>query len=116
LALLNEEPGSEVVEKAIPGAAISAVNLSEVVAKLVENDMPEEIVRLALGGVQLDVYPFEAESAYQAGILRAATKKAGLSLGDRACIALGKQLSLPVWTTDRNWKAVDAGVEVRVIR
>src|SRR5690349_1960404 len=116
LALLNEEPGSEVVEKAIPGAAISAVNLSEVVAKLVENGMPEEIVRLALGGVQLDIYAFEAESAYQAGILRTATKKAGLSLGDRACIALGKQLSLPVWTTDRSWKNVEVGVDVKVIR
>jgi len=116
LALLNDEPGSEVVEQAIPGAAISAVNLSEVVAKLVENGMPEEAVRLALGSVQLDLHAFGAELAYEAGILRPATRKAGLSFGDRACLALGKQLSLPVWTTDRNWKEVEVGVEVRLIR
>jgi ribonuclease VapC len=116
LALLNAEPGSEEVESAIPGAAISTVNLSEVVAKLVENGMPEDAVRSVLGDIELDVHPFDLETAYRAGSLRKQTRKLGLSFGDRACLAFGSRLGLPVLTTDRNWKSLEVGVEVRVIR
>ena len=116
LALLNTEPGSEEVERTIPGAAISTVNLSEVVAKLVEAGMPEEAVRSVLGGIGLEIHPFDVELAFQTGILRPQTRALGLSLGDRACVALGLQLKAPVLTTDRNWKSLDVGVEVRAIR
>ena len=116
LALLNTEPGSEEVERTIPGAAISAVNLSEVVAKLVEAGMPEEAVRSVLGGIELEIHPFDVELAFQTGILRPQTRALGLSLGDRACVALGLQLKAPVLTTDRNWKSLNVGVEVRAIR
>lgn len=116
LALLNAEPGSEEVEGTIPGAAISTVNLSEVVAKLVEAGMPEEAVRTVLGGIELEIHPFDVELAFQTGILRPQTRELGLSLGDRACVALGLQLGIPVLTTDRNWKSLDVGVEVRAIR
>ena len=116
LALLNAEPGSEEVERTIPGAAISTVNLSEVVAKLVEAGMPEEAVRSVLGGIGLEIHPFDVELAFQTGILRPQTRALGLSLGDRACVALGLQLKAPVLTTDRNWKSLDVGVEVRAIR
>jgi len=116
LALLNTEPGSEEVERTIPGAAISTVNLSEVVAKLVEAGMPEEAVRSVLGGIELEIHPFDVELAFQTGILRPQTRALGLSLGDRACVALGLQLKAPVLTTDRNWKSLNVGVEVRAIR
>ena len=116
LALLNAEPGSEEVERAIPGAAISTVNLSEVVAKLVENGMPEDAVRAVLGEIELEVHPFDLETAYQAGALRNETRKLGLSFGDRACLAFGRRLGWPVLTTDRDWKKLEVGVEVRVIR
>jgi ribonuclease VapC len=116
LALLNQEPGSEAVAEALPGAAISAVNLSEVVAKLVEAKMPGAAVRAILQPLDLDVQPFDAEMAYAAGALRAATRKLGLSLGDRACLALGKLMIRPVLTTDRAWAGLDLGVTVNAIR
>jgi PIN domain nuclease of toxin-antitoxin system len=116
LALLNAEPGSEEVEGTIPGAAISTVNLSEVVAKLVEAGMPEEAVRAVLGGIEMEIHPFDVELAFRTGALRPQTRELGLSLGDRACVALGLQLGVPVLTTDRNWKSLDVGVEVRAIR
>ena len=116
LALLNAEPGQEEVQRSIPGAAVSAVNLSEVVAKLTEAGMSEEAVRSALEDIEIDVHPFDRESAYQTGALRTATKKLGLSLGDRACIALGGQLKRPVLTADRNWRDLELGLEIRVIR
>jgi ribonuclease VapC len=116
LALLRLEPGNEKVAEAIPGAVISTVNLSEVVSKLLEKGVPEPAVRSALGKVELVVQPFSEDLAYRTGILRLATRALGLSLGDRACLALGQQLAAPVLTTDRNWRQLDLGVEVRVIR
>jgi PIN domain nuclease of toxin-antitoxin system len=116
LALLHEEPGSEVVKRSIPGAAISAVNLSEVVAKLTERGMTEEVIRSILENVQVDVHPFDRESAYKAGSLRKVTRELGLSFGDRACLALGSQLQKPVLTTDRIWKDLEVDIEIRIIR
>jgi PIN domain nuclease of toxin-antitoxin system len=116
LALLNGEPGSEEVEHALPRAVLSAVNLSEVIAKLSEAGMSQEVIRLALGQIQLDIRPFDISAAYRAGALRAQTKDRGLSFGDRACLALAQEIATPVLTADRDWREVDVGVEVRLIR
>ncbi len=116
LVLLNDEPGSKAVAESLPGAAVSAVNLSEVVAKLADRGMPLESIRSALDGLGLEVHPFGAESAFAAGNLRPATKSLGLSLGDRACLALGKSLSRTVLTADRRWKSLALGVKVQVLR
>lgn len=117
LALLGAEKGSERVVKAITnGAAMSAVNFSEVIAKLSEQGMPEEAIHEALDSLELDIADFEIKSAYQTGLLRPLTKRAGLSLGDRACLALSQQLNLPALTTDRVWKDVTVNVTVEVIR
>jgi PIN domain nuclease of toxin-antitoxin system len=116
LALLNREPGHEEVGRAIPHAAISAVNLSEVAAKLAESGMPGEAVRDALEALALEVHDFGRELAFQAGLLRPLTRSEGLSLGDRACLTLGRQLGLPVLTTDRAWEGLDLGVDVRMVR
>lgn len=116
LALLNEEPGGSAVAEVLPRSAISAVNLAEVVAKLVDAGMPGQEARAILEDLKLDVQPFDAELAYLSGALRTATKKLGLSLGDRACLALGLRLGVPVLTTDHAWKALDLGVTVRAVR
>ncbi len=116
LTLLNREPGHEEVAGTIPHAAISAVNLSEVVAKLAENGMPEEQIREALEGLALEVHGFERELAYETGLLRPATRSSGLSLGDRACLALGIRLELTVMTTDRAWGKLDTKVKIRLAR
>jgi len=116
LALLNREPGHEEVARTIPRAAISAVNLSEVVAKLAEGGMPEEAIRDALEGLALEVHEFGRDLAYGTGLLRTATKSRGMSLGDRACVTLVQRLGLPVLTTDRAWEGLEVGVDVRLIR
>ncbi len=115
LALLQDEPGSERVLATLPGALISAVNLSEVVAKLTETGMPAADIQRSLR-LSIEVVPFDDELAVRAGLLRPVTRSAGLSLGDRACLALAASRSLPALTTDRAWKSVATGVEVVVIR
>lgn len=116
LALLNREPGYEEIARVITRAAISAVNLSEVAAKLAESGMPGEAIQAALEGLALETHDFGREVAFQAGLLRPLTRSRGLSLGDRACLALGLQLDLPVITTDRAWEGLNLGVEVRLVR
>jgi len=116
LALLNQEPGGEAVAEVIPGAGISAVNLSEVAAKLAEQGTPWESIRPALDDLGLEVHTFDVEAAYQTGALREPTRSLGLSLGDRACLALGQQLTASVLTSDRNWRELDLGIDIRVIR
>ena len=116
LALLQEEPGAETVAEAIPHASISTVNLAEVVGKLADSGMPEEAVQGALAGLGIKVIPFDEDLAYRTGLLRPLTSAYGLSLGDRACLALGQRLSQPVLTADRVWASLKIGVKVRVIR
>ena len=116
LALLGQETGAEEVSEALPHAVVGAVNLSEVVGKLAERGMPEAAIRSALDGLALAVHPFDAELAYATGMLRATTASLGLSLGDRACLALGRMLSLPILTADRSWKKLAIGVKIQVIR
>ena len=116
LALLNGEPGTAMVIEALPGATINAVNVSEVVARLAEGGMPGPPIQEAIDGLRLDIVPFDAELALAAGLLRPLTRSAGLSLGDRACLALGMRLQLPVLTADRTWSGLDLDVGVKVIR
>ena len=116
LALVNSEPGAGVVGEVASEAAVSAVNLSEVVAKLAEGGMPAEAISELLEELNLEVIPFDSEQAYRAGLLRPLTRPIGLSLGDRACIALGLRLGSAVLTTDRGWATLDLGLEVLLAR
>ena len=115
LALLQGEPGSSRVLEILPGALICSVNLSEVVAKLAEFGMPEADIYRALT-LGLEIVPFDETLAYEAGFLRPLTRRAGLSLGDRACLALAQSRSLPAFTSDRAWAALDIGIDIIVIR
>lgn len=116
LALLNDEPGADVVASNLDQALIVAVNWSEVVGKLVDGGMPEQAILTALGSLGLKLRPFDEELAHLAGMLRVKTRPLGLSLGDRACLALAARLSLPVLTADRSWSTLKVGVKVRLIR
>jgi ribonuclease VapC len=117
LVLLNQESGDEQVAQAITdGAAISAVNLSEVVAKLSQAGMQETVIHEVLDPLKLDLVDFDKTSAYQAGVLRPLTKHAGLSLGDRACLALAQHLNLPILTTDKVWANLSLDIKIQVIR
>ncbi len=116
LAFLNDEPGSATVEAALPRAAVSAVNLSEAATVLVEHGADPVEVRALLEGLGLDVVPFDALLAYRAAALRPATRAFGLSLGDRACLALAGQLDVVALTADRSWGRIKIPVEIRLIR
>ena len=116
LMLMNGEPGSAVVAEVLPRAVIGSVNISEAVAKLAEGGMPGPDFKEPIEGLRLDIVPFDAELALEAGLLRPLTRSAGLSLGDRACLALGMRLQLPVLTADRIGAGLDLDVEVRLVR
>ena len=122
LAFLQREPGQDRVAEAIAqGSAVSTVNFSEVVAKLRDANVPESTIRQSLAGLVargLEVAPFDEALAIAAGFLRPHTRERGLSLGDRACLALGRARGQPVLTADRGWASLPdtVGVDVRVIR
>jgi ribonuclease VapC len=117
LALLQSEPGAALVATALTsGSIIGAVNFSEVVAKLRDRGMSEADARAALGQLPLSIIAFDLALAYAAGLLRPQTRAAGLSLGDRACLALALSLGLEVLTTDRSWATLGLGITVTIIR
>jgi len=117
LALLNDEAGAqELTTQLLKEATISTVNLAEVQTKLVrEGTDPAKAWEFALAPI-FDPEPFTVEQARIAGTLVKDTRPLGLSLGDRACLALGIMLKAPVYTADRHWKHLKLGVRIRVIR
>ncbi len=116
LAHLGGEPGSERAAEFFGDALISAVNLAEVVGKLAERGASLGLVRAALSRYGLQVAAFDGALAEQTGALRPQTKAFGLSLGDRACLALAQSLALPVLTADRTWKDLNLSIEVLLLR
>jgi PIN domain nuclease of toxin-antitoxin system len=122
LAVLQNEPGAETVrDRCSGGAVISAANWGEALSKLVDDgeDIAELSGVLASAGVLgegLEIAPLDAEDARRLAELRPLTRHLGLSLGDRACLALATRLGLPALTTDRTWAELDLPVEVTVLR
>jgi ribonuclease VapC len=116
LARLRGERGAAVVEAQLEAALISAVNYAEVVSKLIDLGTPAEIAADAAGALGMAVVPFDELAAARVGTLRDGTRSRGLSIGDRACLALAEQLALPVLTADRAWAELDLGIEVVLIR
>ncbi len=111
-----EERGAEQIRELLPGAMIGAVNLAEVVAKLQERGAPDENIDRNIARLGLPVIAFDEAQAMAAGKLRARTRTLGLSLGDRACLALAMARGLPAVTMDRGWATLDIAVEVIVAR
>lgn len=117
LALLNNEPGAEKLSlKLLADAVISSVNLAEVQSHLVKAGInPAESWEAATAPIA-EVAAFTAEQAKIAGSLTALTRALGLSLGDRACLALAIAINAPVYTADRAWKNLRLGVTIHTIR
>ncbi len=116
IAALVDEPGAETVLAVLPWASISAVNLAEVVTKLMDRGGTVALVHDSLSAFDLDVVPFDDALAIRAGMLREATRREGLSLGDRACIALAERMGAIALTADRIWQRADLPVRVDLIR
>jgi PIN domain nuclease of toxin-antitoxin system len=117
LAVLQNEPGNEILTDELLAESIaSTVNLAEVQTAMVRQGVaPDEAWKRA--GIPVSrVVAFSEDQARVAGSLVAETRALGLSLGDRACLALALELNAPVYTADRSWKKLGLGVEVRVIR
>jgi ribonuclease VapC len=116
LALLNDETGAGMVQELLPNALISAVNVAEIVTRLSLLGMPENEIREALDLLGLVIISFDEDLSFQAGFLANATKQYGLSLGDRACLALALKNGYSAVTSDRAWQGLNIGVDVRAIR
>lgn len=115
---LQSERGADEARRWLKDAVISTVNLQEVASKAIDKGMPPEKVPGLIGRLRLETRDLTAPLALQAGLLRAVTAHKGLSLGDRSCLALARELGLPAVTADRDWADVaDAvGVEVVLVR
>jgi ribonuclease VapC len=116
IAFLRKEPGQEKVAEVLTRSCISAVNLAETLSKMVEYGKQLEDVAFQVDRLQIPVIPFDAEQAAIAASLWKDTRTAGLSLGDRACLALALKDSLPALTTEGDWLKCKLGVEVVKIR
>ena len=118
LACLNREPGFETWLPWLDDAACSANIIAEVATKLVEKGISADRAARAIAAFEFAVFPVDYADALAIGALHAATRSAGLSLGDRSCLALANRLGLPAVTADRAWSrvAAAAGVEVHQIR
>jgi len=121
LALMREEKGAGRVAEALKGRAlIGAVNWAEVLSRLVQaGGDPVEIASRALSygdGGLLELVPFDDEQAREVARLRRPTQPLGLSLADRAALALGRLRRLRVLTTDRAWRSLRLSIRIEVIR
>jgi ribonuclease VapC len=118
LAVFLHEKGWDTVAEEFKNARISAVNVSEVLTRLVDKGASPRIVEFAERAMAEMSEPFDYAQAARGARLRPATRDAGLSLGDRACLALAEALVAPVVTADKAWATLKLGVplEIRVIR
>jgi PIN domain nuclease of toxin-antitoxin system len=116
LAFLHEEPGGEKISPVLEGACISAVNWSEVLQKSLQRNVDIDGMQQEFIEVGVSFEPFTPAQAETAARLYAQTRKYGLSLADRACLALALDKGLAVITADRTWARLGVDVEIEVIR
>ena len=116
LAFLHDEPGGEHVSPVLEGARVSAVNWSEVLQKSLQQGVDVAGMRQEFTGVGVSFEPFTPKQAETAAWLWSHTRNHGLSLADRACLALAMDQGLPVITADRVWAQLNLDIEIRVLR
>jgi ribonuclease VapC len=116
IAAYNREPGGDKVRSADGQRMMSAVNFSEVEAKLLERGLSREAIAQLESLLPCEIINFDRTQASLTAKLRPLTKHRGLSLGDRACLALAIQQKATVLTADRVWAEIDVGVKVEVVR
>ena len=116
LAFLFREEGAERVAAHLSKSCLSAVNLAEVIGRFVRDSHDAHEVLARLAASETELVPFTPEQAAIAAQLIPRTSRLGLSLGDRACLALALSRSIPALTADRDWKKLKVGVSIVVIR
>ena len=116
LAVYFDEPGADRVRLALPGSLLSAVNFTEVIGKCLDRGEALGAVLRKLATMGLAVVAHDAQLARRAGELRPLTKRLGMSLADRACLALAERERLPALTADRSWASLDLEIDIHLIR
>lgn len=116
LAYLHQEAGWEGFQAVLAESCIGAVNWSEVAQKTVQKGLNVKTARALLEEVGLTIVPFSASQAELAAQLWAPTRRNGLSLADRACLALALEREAPVLTADRAWSKLELEVDIRLVR
>jgi PIN domain nuclease of toxin-antitoxin system len=117
LARLWDEDGSQVVEAHGGNYLISSVSAAEIFTKMIERlPVIEALSKIKLLEIAMNIIPFDAQQSMICAELRTSTRKFGLSLGDRACLALAIREKATVLTADSGWGNLDLGIEIKVIR
>ena len=118
LAMLLDESGGDKVRAALAGSAMTTVTLAEVAGYYARNGVAERDIHLLLDSLEIERVVFDEALAYGAAMLLPPTKAAGLSLGDRACLALARRMGVKALTADRAWQrlARPLGIAIEVIR
>ncbi len=116
LAFLQKEGGANVVTAAINDSVISTVNWSEVIKKLLTRNVDVSSIAEKMRSLGLRILPFELVESEMAGAIYMITQESGLSLADRACLAVATKLDAPAYTTDREWLNVDLDLDIKLIR
>jgi PIN domain nuclease of toxin-antitoxin system len=116
LVLLNKEPGYKLVEQYVPEAIMSAVNLAEVITVLMGAGVPSTVAVSLSSELMTEIVPFDVVQAATSAALRQETKPYGLSLGDRACLALAQQKKLSVLTADKIWGELKLTIDIKLVR
>ena len=116
LAIVFDEPGADRAQGRLDGGIISSVNYSETLAKMIEKGFTAADAIDGLAALTLQLVPFDKGQAEDTAQLRKSTVHKGLSIGDRACLALAASRQGMAITTDRIWSDLDVGVEIEVIR
>lgn len=116
LAFLLDEPGQDQIDPVLSESVISGVNWSEVLQQLIKRGAEVAGCRTDLEALGLSIVAFDAEAAERAAHLWPECHPYGLSLGDRACLALGMALNVPILTADRVWAKAYPKLPIQVIR
>lgn len=117
LASFYGEVGADRIDAMFRDSVISAVNAAEVISKLVERGMPAAMAKSSLIDTGIEIAPFDLDHAELTGDLIRQTRAQGLSLGDRACLALAKNINGQAVTADRAWTSIeDLGIEIILFR
>jgi len=116
LAVIFNEPGGEKIVDLLQGGLLSTVSLAEIHTRLLLDGRPADFAWNRILSMGFEVCFFDDEQARLAAEMIGKTRPFGLSLGDRACLALAIQRKAKVYTTDRVWKNFALGIDVELIR